>query len=182
MKGKYKMLLLLLSMTTAGFAESLSPMGEAAGNSPVGAEVQSVASAAQKESQKKITPASAAVVNLTESEFLSKVYDYKANPDKWTYKGNKPAIIDFYADWCGPCRMLSPILQRLAARYKDRIVIYKVNTEKERNLSAAFGITSLPTLLFVPLNETPQVAMGALPEQELEKAIEEVLLKKKTAR
>lgn len=86
------------------------------------------------------------VVHVTKSEFVEKIYDYEKNPDKWVYKGNKPAIVDFYADWCGPCRRLSPVLEKLAAKYKDQIVIYKVNTDKERELAAAFGITACPHL------------------------------------
>ena len=112
------------------------------------------------------------VIHINQSEFIEKVYDYKKNPDKWVYEGSKPAIIDFYADWCGPCRRLSPVLEKLAEKYKDKIVIYKVNTDKERELAAAFGITSLPTLVFIPLGDTPQV-----PQEVLEKGIEEVLLK-----
>lgn len=117
------------------------------------------------------------VIHINQSEFIEKVYDYKKNPDKWVYEGSKPAIIDFYADWCGPCRRLSPVLEKLAEKYKDKIVIYKVNTDKERELAAAFGITSLPTLVFIPLEDTPQVSQGALPQEVLEKGIEEVLLK-----
>lgn len=117
------------------------------------------------------------VIHINQSEFIEKVYDYKKNPDKWVYEGSKPAIIDFYADWCGPCRRLSPVLEKLAEKYKDKIVIYKVNTDKERELAAAFGITSLPTLVFISLGDTPQVSQGALPQEVLEKGIEEVLLK-----
>lgn len=117
------------------------------------------------------------VIHINQSEFIEKVYDYKKNPDKWVYEGSKPAIIDFYADWCGPCRRLSPVLEKLAEKYKDKIVIYKVNTDKERELAAAFGITSLPTLVFIPLGDMPQVSQGALPQEVLEKGIEEVLLK-----
>lgn len=117
------------------------------------------------------------VIHINQSEFIEKVYDYKKNPDKWVYEGIKPAIVDFYADWCGPCRRLSPVLEKLAEKYKDKIVIYKVNTDKERELAAAFGITSLPTLVFIPLRDTPQVSQGALPQEVLEKGIEEVLLK-----
>ena len=117
------------------------------------------------------------VIHINQSEFIEKVYDYKKNPDKWVYEGSKPAIIDFYADWCGPCRRLSPVLEKLAEKYKDKIVIYKVNTDKERELAAAFGITSLPTLVFIPLGDTPQVSQGALTQEVLEKGIEEVLLK-----
>lgn len=118
------------------------------------------------------------VLAIGKKEFLEKVYDYEKNPHTWTYKGQKPALIDFYADWCGPCRMLSPVLKKLAAQYEDEIVVYKINTDKEQELAAAFGIRSLPTLLFVPVGEMPQVAQGALPEKVLEKGINEVLLKR----
>lgn len=117
------------------------------------------------------------VIHIGKTEFVEKIYDYEKNPDKWIYNGKKPAIVDFYADWCGPCRMLSPTLESLAQKYKDKIIIYKVNTDKERKLAAAFGITSLPTLLFIPMDKMPQVAQGALPKEDLEKAINDFLLK-----
>ena len=116
------------------------------------------------------------VVVMNKAIFIKDVFDYEKSQD-WKYKGSKPAIIDLYADWCGPCRRLSPVLEKLAEKYKDKIVIYKVNTDKERELAAAFGITSLPTLVFIPLGDTPQVSQGALPQEVLEKGIEEVLLK-----
>ena len=116
------------------------------------------------------------VIHINQSEFIEKVYDYKKNPDKWSMReANQPSSI--LRDWCGPCRRLSPVLEKLAEKYKDKIVIYKVNTDKERELAAAFGITSLPTLVFIPLGDTPQVSQGALPQEVLEKGIEEVLLK-----
>lgn len=111
------------------------------------------------------------VIHINQSEFIEKVYDYKKNPDKWVYEGSKPAIVDFYADWCGPCRRLSPVLEKLAEKYKDKIVIYKVNTDKERELAAAFGITSLPTLVFIPLGDTPQVSQGACPKKFWKKGL-----------
>ena len=117
------------------------------------------------------------VIHIGKTEFVEKIYDYEKNPDNWIYNGKKPAIVDFYADWCGPCRMLSPTLESLAQKYKDKIIIYKVNTDKERELAAAFGITSLPTLLFIPMDKMPQVAQGALPKEDLEKAINDFLLK-----
>lgn len=117
------------------------------------------------------------VIHIGKTEFVEKIYDYEKNSDKWIYNGKKPAIVDFYADWCGPCRMLSPTLESLAHKYKDKIIIYKVNTDKERELAAAFGITSLPTLLFIPMDKMPQVAQGALPKEDLEKAINDFLLK-----
>ena len=117
------------------------------------------------------------VIHIGKTEFVEKIYDYEKNSDKWIYNGKKPAIVDFYADWCGPCRMLSPTLESLAQKYKDKIIIYKVNTDKERELAAAFGITSLPTLLFIPMDKMHQVAQGALPKEDLEKAINDFLLK-----
>lgn len=107
------------------------------------------------------------VIHIGKSDFLKKIYDYEKNPDKWVYNGKKPAIIDFYADWCGPCRMLSPTLKSLAEKYNDDIIIYKVNTDEERELAAAFGITSLPTPLFRPMDEIPQMAQGVLLKKEL---------------
>lgn len=116
------------------------------------------------------------VVHLTKEEFLRQVVDYENNPTEWKYLGDKPAIIDFYADWCAPCKMLAPVLEELAAEYKGRIVIYKVNTEQEQELAAVFGIRSIPTLLFVPMQGGPQMAAGALPKHTLKEAIENVLL------
>ncbi|NLI72707.1 MAG: thioredoxin [Bacteroidales bacterium] len=121
-------------------------------------------------------------IHLTKDEFLKKVMDYENNPTEWKYLGDKPAIIDFYADWCGPCKMVAPILEELAEEYADDIYIYKVDTEKEQELSVAFGIRSIPTLLFVPMDEAPQMAQGALPKHALKDAIESVLLKKETAK
>ena len=117
-------------------------------------------------------------IKLTEADFYTKIADVKNNPDQWKYLGDKPAIIDFYASWCGPCKALSPVQEELAEEYKDSIYIYKVNTEEERNLSAMFGIRSIPTLIFIPMGEDPQIAQGALPKNELKKIIDEFLLKK----
>lgn len=117
-------------------------------------------------------------IELTKEEFLNKVANYKESPNEWKYLGDKPAIIDFYASWCGPCKMLSPILDEIAGEYKDSIIVYKVNTEKEQELAAVFGIKSIPTLLFIPLNETPQMTQGAMGKADLKKIIDKVLLKK----
>jgi thioredoxin len=116
-------------------------------------------------------------IQLTQTDFLTKVADYQNNPQEWKYLGDKPAIIDFYADWCGPCKMIAPILEELAAEYDGQIYIYKVNTENEEELAAAFGIRSIPSLLFIPMGEAPQMAQGALPKNELKKVIDKVLLK-----
>lgn len=118
-------------------------------------------------------------IHLTKAEFLKKVADYEANPKTWKYLGDKPAIIDFYASWCGPCKTLAPILDELAMEYAGKITIYKIDTEKEQELAAAFGIRSIPTLLFVPMQGSPQMAQGAMPKASLIEAIENVLVVKK---
>lgn len=117
-------------------------------------------------------------IELTKAGFLTKVSNFETNPTEWKYLGDKPAIIDFYASWCGPCKTIAPILEELAAEYGDSIVIYKVNTEKEQELAAAFGIRSIPSLLFVPMNGQPQMAPGAMPKASFKEAIDKVLLNK----
>ncbi|PID92614.1 MAG: thioredoxin [Bacteroidetes bacterium] len=112
--------------------------------------------------------------HLTNETFKQKVYNYEASKD-WKYEGETPAIIDFYADWCGPCKIVAPILEELKAEYGDKLEIFKVNTEQERELSAVFGIQSIPSLLFVPKEGKPQMAMGALPKETFKQAISEVL-------
>jgi len=112
--------------------------------------------------------------NLTKQIFLEKVFNYEKNKN-WKYEGKLPAIIDFYADWCGPCKMIAPVLEELSDEYAGKINIYKVDTEAEQELAAAFAIRSIPSMLFIPMNEQPQMANGALPKQELHKLIKEVL-------
>ena len=114
------------------------------------------------------------VVKLTDESFRKLVYDYDKNKE-WKYEGSKPAIVDFYADWCAPCRQLSPLVEELAKEYGDRIVFYKVDTDAERMLAQKMGITGLPTLFFIPLNGKPQYTMGLLPKETLVKAINDVL-------
>jgi thioredoxin len=118
--------------------------------------------------------------HLTKQTFLDKVFNFEKNKE-WQFEGNLPCLIDFYADWCGPCKMVAPILEELSAEYKDKINIFKVDTEAEQELAAAFGIRSIPSLLFCPKDGKPQMAMGALPKDALKSAIDEVLLNKPVA-
>lgn len=115
---------------------------------------------------------------LNKETFRQKIHDFEQNKD-WKFVGKLPAIIDFYADWCAPCRMLSPVLDEIAAEYSGKLDVYKVDTEQEQELAAAFGIRSIPALLFVPLTGKPQMAAGALPKASLEEAISDVLQVKK---
>ena len=113
--------------------------------------------------------------HLTKQTFQEKVFDYENNKE-WDFSGERPAIIDFYADWCAPCKMVAPILEELAEEYKGKIDIYKVDTEAEQELAAVFGIRSIPSILFIPKNDRPQMAAGALPKESFEQAIKEILL------
>ena len=115
------------------------------------------------------------VIQLTTTEFKSKIFDYE-NEKEWKFAGNLPALIDFYADWCGPCKAIAPTLQELAKEFAGKIVIYKVDTEIESELSAVFNIRSIPSLLFIPINAKPQMFQGSLPRAELIKVINDVLL------
>jgi thioredoxin len=112
--------------------------------------------------------------HLTKETFLSKVFNYETSKD-WKFEGNKPCIIDFYADWCGPCKIVGPILEDLAVEYEGKLDIYKIDTEKETELASVFGIRSIPSLLFVPKEGQPQMAMGALPKESFVKGFKDVL-------
>jgi len=111
---------------------------------------------------------------LTKDSFLQKVFNYEQNKE-WNFEGELPCIIDFYADWCGPCKMVEPVLQELAQEYRGKLNVYRVNTEDQQELAATFGIQSIPSLLFVPLNDKPQMAVGALPKNSIKKAMNEIL-------
>lgn len=119
------------------------------------------------------------VIHLTSAEFKQKVFNWEKNPDTWKYEGKLPCIVDFYADWCRPCKLVAPIMDELAEKYKGKIVIYKVNTDKEREVSSVFGIRSIPSVLFCPMEGKPQMATGALPKETYEQVINEFLLGKK---
>jgi|SRR6185312_11186956 len=116
-----------------------------------------------------------ATIQLTTQGFKEKVFNYETEED-WKYQGALPAIIDFYADWCGPCKMVAPVLEDLSNEYESRLVIYKVNTDVEQELSAVFGIQSIPTILFIGSDGEPMMQPGALPKHMFKKIIEEQLL------
>ena len=112
---------------------------------------------------------------LTKETFLTKVFDYEKNQD-WKFNGELPAIIDFWAPWCGPCRMVGPVLEELSEEYKGKVNIYKVNTDEEQELGSVFGIRSIPSILFVPMEGQPKMAVGALPKESIKQAIDKELL------
>lgn len=118
------------------------------------------------------------VTELTKADFLTKVANFETNPSEWKFLGDKPAIIDFYASWCGPCKMVAPILEELAGEYEGKIDIYKVNTENEEELASVFGIRSIPSILFIPMEGKPQMAQGAMPKNSFKEAIDKILLTK----
>ncbi|MFA8433637.1 MAG: thioredoxin [Marinifilaceae bacterium] len=114
------------------------------------------------------------VEHLTLESFKEKVFNFEANKE-WKFEGTKPCLVDFYADWCGPCKAIAPVLEELKEEYGENLNIYKVNTEKEQELSSIFGIQSIPSLLFIPQEGQPQMAQGALPKESLKQAFKEVL-------
>jgi thioredoxin len=111
---------------------------------------------------------------LTTQEFKDKVFNWDENSE-WKFEGDLPAIVDFYADWCGPCKMVAPILEELSQEYEGKLNIYKVDTDAEQELAMAFGIQSIPSILFIPMGEKPQMAAGALPKDQLQQVIKDVL-------
>ncbi len=111
-------------------------------------------------------------ISLTKEDFAAKVFDYKNNKE-WSFRGDRPAIIDFYADWCGPCKMLSPIFEKLSKKYENRIDFYKVDTDKEQDVASVLGVKSLPTILFIPVDGKPKVSVGFLQEDAFENIIKD---------
>jgi thioredoxin len=116
-------------------------------------------------------------IKMNKDLFIEKVMDFETNKDQWIYRGDKPAIIDFYADWCKPCKMIAPIMEELAQEYKDDLYIYKVDTQVERELASVFGIRSIPAVLFIPMEGKPQMSTGALPKETFKQVIDDFLLK-----
>ena len=117
------------------------------------------------------------VQNLTIADFKKQIMDFEANPQEWKYLGDRPAIIDFYATWCGPCKATAPVLEKIAEKYDGRINVFKVDVDKEQELAALFGVRSIPSLLFIPMSEKPQMATGAMMQNDFERAIADILLK-----
>jgi thioredoxin len=159
----------IITLLTASFF-LLSCSGS---NGNQGGEKNSSASAQTVKDDSSVKPE-----HLTAATFKQKVMDYDKNPTQWVYEGDKPCIVDFYADWCRPCKMISPILEELSNEYKDQIIVYKVDTDAEKELASVFGITSLPTVVFIPVNGNPSAQKGALPKEAYKQIIDEFLLKK----
>lgn len=139
-----------------------------------------VATASQSEKRKENvanipSSAPAEVTELSASDFRKEVMDYEAHPQEWVYEGSYPAVIDFYATWCRPCKMMSPVVEQLANDYVGKINFYKVDIDKQQELAAVFGIQSIPTFLFIPMKGKPTMQMGALQKEELERIIKEVV-------
>lgn len=128
-------------------------------------------------SEVKSTTSNTMVVHITNEEFKAKVFDYTKHKE-WVYEGDKPCILDFYATWCGPCKMIAPFLDELSVQYAGKIIVYKIDTDEERDLAQAMGIQALPTLVFVPMKGKPHASQGAVSKQELDKTINEILLTK----
>ena len=128
-----------------------------------------LANAQEKKAESKVK-------HLTYNEFLKKVWDFTKSPDTFNYKGKLPAVIDFYADWCGPCRRVAPIMEKLSETYNGKLLVYKINVDQEKELATAFGVRSIPMVLFIPKKGQPMMQTGALSEQEYVKIVEEKLL------
>ena len=169
MKQKQGILLLILLLAVVGTSacNSRSTSGEVAGADTL-------------QSKAIISPADTLpqgeVIVMNKALFIERVFDYEKSSE-WKYKGTLPAIIDLYADWCGPCRRVAPIMQELAREYAGRIVIYKVNVDKERELAALFQASSIPTFVFIPKDELPQLMQGATTKENYKQAIDSFLLK-----
>lgn len=140
---------------------------------------QGAASQPAKDEQHTVEKAAkdkAKVRELSAEEFKQLVMNYELHPQEWVYEGKRPALIDFYATWCGPCKAMAPVVEDIAEKYAGKIDVYKVDVDKEEELAALFGIQSIPSLLLVPMEGKPQMSVGALGRQELDKAVQTVLL------
>jgi len=139
---------------------------------------QPVANGPETPAQASPTAAQGKVIQMTTADFKKLIFNYEKNPENWVFEGERPCIVDFYADWCRPCKLVAPIMDELAAKYAGQIDIYKVNTDQERELSQVFGIRSIPSMLFCPNEGKPQMTQGALPKETYEEVIQNFLLGK----
>jgi thioredoxin len=162
----------IIVLAVFAFAGCSSTSGNKEGDQPATSKVSS-----QDGGSAKAAAADGKLEHLTSQTFKQKVMDFEKNPQTWVFEGDKPVIVDFYADWCRPCRMIAPILEELAEEYKDKIVIYKVDTEAQRELATIFGIQSLPTVLFIPMEGRPSAQKGALSKEAYKQIIDDYLLK-----
>ena len=117
------------------------------------------------------------VINLTYKEFIKKVWNFEKSPNTFKYEGKLPCVVDFYATWCGPCRKVSPIMERMAKEYDGKLIVYKIDVDQEPKLAATFGVRNIPTVLFIPKEGQPSKQVGALSEQQYKQIIENNLLK-----
>ena len=182
---KYILVLFLGSFAVTGCGNSSAESADSATNQGTAISENKATANKTAVSKKSDKNSEKGTIMLTKADFLEKVMDYESNPEEWVYKGDRPAMIDFYADWCGPCRTAAPILEELAKEYGDKIYIYKIDTEVERELAAVFGISSLPSFLFVPQEGRPTMSNGIARTPEETKAmfaqmIDEILLGVKT--
>lgn len=159
MKRRKSFALLIL---VVGFMTFASCKGQAKTNEAVGNTTEKQANAP---------------IHINKADFLKKIYNYEESPSEWKYLGDKPAIIDFYADWCPPCKAVAPILADLANEYAGKINVYKIDVDKETDLARQFSIQGIPALLFIPMKGKPQMSQGALPKDQLKEMIDKVLLK-----
>lgn len=134
--------------------------------------------AGDKDASEKTKESKIKIMELTKEEFIKRVYNYETNPNEWKYEGDKPCIVDFHATWCAPCKMLAPSLEEINQEYNGQIYIYKVDVDKSPELAAIFGVRSVPTLLWIPLEGKPSISQGALPKSQLESIVNKTLLNK----
>jgi thioredoxin len=159
----------ILSIITVGFVASQSNETLPGGKNESGREQKT-------ESESVDAEALGDVILLSKADFLKKVYNYEKNPDKWVYEGDLPCIIDFYADWCGPCRKTAPVLKELAEEYKGKVLIYKIDVMQEKELASIFQVSSIPAYLFIPKTGDPQTGVGAMPRSNFVDVINRFLL------